>query len=227
MSDLGAFGYGQQQPQDSSTDANVIDFIVRQRTAQMVTAKIVKVVKVTAGSGDTPTTVDVQPLVKQIDGNGFAVGHETVFGLRVFRPQWGAWAIVADPAVDDVGIIICTDRDSSSITTDGEEVTPQSRRRFSISDGIYFGGVLNPTPDATIKLNSDGTLDITDANGNEIKSGSGGFTLTGNVTINGTLTASGLVKGSDFSDGTVTSYKNHTHSVTTAPGTTSVPIPGT
>lgn len=228
MSDTGTFGYGQAQPQDSSTDDAVIDFIVRQRIAQIVTAKIVSVVAVHPGSGSTPTTVDVQPLVKQIDGNGFAVSHGTVFGLTVFRPQWGPWAIIADPAVNDVGIIICTDRDSSSITAGGAQVTPQSRRRFSISDGIYFGGVLNSTPNATIKLKGDGTIDITDKNGNEIKSGSGGFTLTGNVTVSGTLTASGVISGSDFSDGTVTSYKTHTHGgVTTGASQTLVPTPGT
>lgn len=44
-----------------------------------------------------------------------------------------------------------------------------------------------------------------------------GITLDGNVTVNGSLTASGEVEGNGIS------LSTHTHSVTSAPGTTGVP----
>lgn len=227
MSELGPFGYGQQQPEDYGSDAAVIGFIARQIDGQNVTAKVVKVVGVHPGTGSPPAagTVDVLPLVKQIDGNGFAVAHETVFGLRVLRLAAGPWAIVADPSIGDVGIIVCMDRDSSSVT-DGTAVTPASRRRFSISDGVYIGGILGGSPQASIQLKADGTLDIKDKSGNELASSASGWTLTGNLAVTGNVAATGtVIAGQGGAD--QVGLQTHTHPITTAPGTSGAPTPGT
>jgi hypothetical protein len=242
MSDTGSFGYGQQKPQDYADWSNVIEFIVRQRVAQINTVKVVQVIAVHPGAGSPMIagTVDVLPLVNQIDGNGYAVQHRTVFGIPYFQLTAGPWAIIAEPAVNDLGLMLCADRDSSSVIRSGKQTTPASRRKFSMSDGFYLGGFLNQTsPQASFQLNGDGTLKVVDKQGNQLVSSSNGWALTGNVNITGALAVSGTVTGSgainatgkitgsDFSDGTVTSYKAHTHGgVTTGAAVTGTPTPG-
>jgi hypothetical protein len=225
MSDTGSFGYGQQRPQDYADWSNVIDFIVRQRIAQINTVKVVQVIAVHPGAGSPPVagTVDVLPLVNQIDGNGYAVQHQTVFGIPYYRFTAGPWSIIADPAVNDLGLMACCDRDSSSVVRGGKQTTPASRRKYSMSDGFYLPSGLpsQAVTSAYLQLKSDGTLNIVDKQGNQLTTSASGWALTGNLTVTGKIT------GSDFSDGTVTSYKVHTHGgVTTGAGVTGTPTPG-
>ena len=62
------------------------------------------------------------------------------------RAQGGTNAIIIDPQVGDVGICIFADKDSSSVVATGAQANPGSRRRFTVTDGIYLGGMLNGTP---------------------------------------------------------------------------------
>ena len=113
-----------------------------------------------------------------------------MFGLPCWRFQNGPWAIISDPAVNDVGYVICADRDSSAVAkTLGKSVTPGSRRRYNVADGVYVGGVLDAAPAATWWLKSDGTLQVTDSKGNVLSTSTAGFSFTGNVKVNGTLEA--------------------------------------
>lgn len=232
------FGYGQLQPEDALDELNAIFFAARQLIAQIDTLKLVKVVAVHAGGGSPPAggTVDVLPLVKQVDGNGFPVPHGTVYGLPFFRLQAGPWAIIADPVVGDVGYVICADRDSSNVVKnkDGNQTIPGSRRSYNIADGIYVGaiGILNSAPSAFLQLKSDGTFLLQDKNNNTIESsasdwkfGIGGTTV---LTLTGSLaTFSVNVQASDFKTSTLPSYVNHTHHVAAAPGESSPPTSGT
>jgi hypothetical protein len=222
MSDVGTFGYGQLRTEDFGSDANAVAFVARQLIGQIATAKIVKVVAVHAGSGTEAGTVDVQPLVKQTDGNGYAVSHGTVFGLPYFRLQAGPWAIIAEPAAGDTGLIICADRDSSSVVRSGGEATPPSRRRYNIADGIYFGGIglFNAAPQASFQFNSDGTFTLSDQSGNVLKTTSSGFELTGNLAVTGDVTATGAVAAGQ--GGAPVGLQTHTH-----PSNDSPPTPGT
>jgi len=205
-------GYGQQTPEDSNSDSQVLEFAVRQITAQFSTMKIVKVTAVNAGSGTPPVagTVDVQILVNQADGGGNSTPHGIVKGIPYIRLCAGKWQIVADPAVDDIGIMVCADRDSSSVVRTKAQANPGSGRVFDAADGVYIGGILNAVPSATFWLKSDGTLNLTDANGNVIQTSGSGFALT---------TAS----GGDFTVNGI-SVLNHTHAVTDAPGETGPPV---
>lgn len=240
MSDV---GYGQIGPDSGATDLNAMIAVARQLIARIDSMKLVKVVGVHPGSGSPPAvgTVDVLPLVSQIDANGFVVPHGTVYGLSCWRFQFGNWAIVADPAVNDVGYIICADRDSSAVAGTGQTVAPGSRRRYNIADGLYVGGCLNAVPSATWWLKSDGTLQVTDAKGNAISTSSAGFSFTGNVKVNGTLEATQIqtddagltVTGNISATGTVTAGKGgadqvglqtHVHAgVQTGAGSTAPP----
>ena len=224
------FGYGQSSPEDSGTDMDVISFIVRQALARVDTAKMVKVIAVHPGSGSPPGagTVDVQPLVNQIDGNGYSIAHGTVFGLPYTRMQAGGFAVIADPVVGDVGVVVCCDRDISSVTSNsGAVANPGSRRQHNIADGVYLGagGAYGKTPKSYIQANSNGGLTIVDAFGNMIQTTSGGITLTpagGTMNITGNLAVSGNVTDSS---GTI-SLTTHIHSgVTTGGGDTGPPVP--
>ena len=77
--------------------------------------KVVKIVAVHGGGLSLVGTVDVQPLVKLIDGNRISSSHSVVYGIPYFRIHGGSNAIIIDPAVGDIGFVICSDRDISSV----------------------------------------------------------------------------------------------------------------
>lgn len=191
MSDA-QYGYGQLQPSDYTNEQNLFLFLARQLINRLEIMKLVKVAAVHPGAGSPPAlgTVDVIPLVNQIDYNGYPIKHGTVSGLQYWRFQFGPWAIVADPAVGDIGYVICADRDSSLVLkSPGTQANPGSRRKYSISDGIYVGGIANAVPTSWFWLKGDGTLQFQDAKGNMLQTSSAGFVWTtaagGDFTVNG------------------------------------------
>ena len=245
------FGFGQMTPWDTTSEFNVICFIVRQMIAAMSTMKPVKVMAVHPGSGSPPVagTVDVQPLINLVDGQGNKTEWATIFTAPYFRLQGGPWAVICDPAVGDTGVILCSDRDISALKsqTPGQLApsNPSSFRKYDAADGVYFGGVFNAVPAATFWLKGDGTLQVTDAKGNVLSTSSAGFSFTGNVKVNGTLEATNIqtddtgltVTGNLSATGTITAgnggadqvkLQSHTHSgVQTGGGTSGPPTPGT
>lgn len=215
MSDTASFGYGQQEPNDSSSDFNKIAFLVRQMMARMSTMKLVIVKAVTPAEGDGDAkiagTVDVLPLVNQIDGGGNSTPNGTVFGIPWSRVQGGKNAIICDPEVDDIGYVVVSDRDISAVKSTRKQANPGSFRKFDLADGIYVGGALNVAPDQYLVFKSDGVrlvdkngnsvamtpdgMTLTDKNENVVQMASGGVSITPKagqpVTINGDLVVTG------------------------------------
>lgn len=112
-------------------------------------------------------SVDVQPLVNMTDGQGNAIAHGVVNGLRFVRMQGGDSAIIIDPKVGDTGLAVICDNDVSSAVATGDFANPGSMRRNDLADGFYLGGVLNGTPtqyiefsDAGIKIHSPKTIEL-------------------------------------------------------------------
>lgn len=244
MSDTGTFGYGQQTPYDTAHPLNAISFIIRQMMARMDTMKLVQVVAVTGGGGAIAAagTVDVQLLVNQVDGNFNATPHGVVHGIPWWRLQGGPNAIIADPQVNDIGYVVVSDRDISSVKANKAQANPGSRRKHDVADGVYVGGCLNGAPTQYVAFTSSG-IKIVDLNGNMISLSSSGITITGNVTVTGTLTADKLetgeaglaVTGNISATGTITAgqggadqvgLQTHEHP-TAAAGAPSPPTPGT
>jgi hypothetical protein len=215
MSDASSFGYGQMQPDDVATEGATISFIARQLIAELNTMKLVKVIAVHPGSGSPPgpATVDVQPLVCQIDSQGYATPHGTVFGIPCWRFQAGPWAIILDPAVGDIGYVVCSDRDISNVVRNSGMVSgtynPGTRRQYDLADGVYMGGCLNAAPTQYLWLKADGTLQLVDGAGNSMTTSSTGFNVTTGA-------------GGDFIVNGI-SVTRHTHPVTAAPGETGIP----
>ncbi len=211
------FGFGYQQPNSSANEFNVTEFIIRRMLAKVRTVTLVKVVACSTNNQLGPIgTVDVLPLVNQVDGQNNATKHTTVFGLLCFRNQAGSNAIIMDPQVNDVGIAIICDRDISSIKSAGSltqaQTNPGSNRRFDFADGIYLGGVLGlgGTPKQFIQFTSAGIV-ISDSNGNSITTGKNGLTIADN-NKNQIITSSSGVEvagGKPFqTDGNITGEGN-------------------
>jgi hypothetical protein len=172
------FGYGQMEPEDTVTPYNVTDFHIRQKLALVRTAIPVKVLAVSGGGATaTPATVAVQPLVNQLDGQGNAVPHGQVNGIPVLRLQAGGNAIVADPAVGDIGLMLCCDRDISSVKATGKQANPPSWRRHNFADGIYLGALFGAAPTGYVLLDQNG-IKFVDANGNTIVLNASGISIT-------------------------------------------------
>lgn len=217
---MDSFGIGQQTPFDVADDHNVVAFIVKRYLAQMSTMKVVKV-KAVAGGGTaaSPGTVDVQPLVNQLDGYGNKVEHGTVYKLPWYRMQGGSGAVVCDPKAGDVGMVICADRDTSAVrTSGGEPANPGSYRKFDLADGVYVGGILNGAPEQFVAFTDDGIV-IQDKNGNKIEFKAGSIEVTtAAFRCNGSVVAG-------FGGPDQVSLQTHNHP-TAAPGPASPPTPG-
>jgi hypothetical protein len=177
------FGYGHLTPYRATSEFNVIDFMIAQKLAtRLNTTKLVQVVAVHGGGVDVAGTVDVFPLVSPVDGNANATPHGVVYGLPWSRVQGGANAIICDPAVNDVGYVVFSDRDISAVKNGPPNgsastgYTPGSFRKFDIADGIYAGGCLNVAPTQYLIFTATGVR-LVDANGNSITTGINGMTL--------------------------------------------------
>jgi hypothetical protein len=214
----------QSRPNTGNSEFNVITFLVKQLMSQMNVATLVKVVAVYPVSTYGPVgTVDVLPLVEQVDGSGRPVPHAVVHGLPYLRIQGGAVAIILDPKVDDIGFCVFADKDISSVKATRKAKPPGSKRRFNLSDGIYLGGWnRDVTPTTYIQM---------DGSGIQIKSPAAVNIYAPTVDIVGNLHVTGAVTGEQTADftGDVTGQGTHLHAhvhsgVTTGGDNTGNPV---
>lgn len=151
-------GYqGSQRLSDQAGKFNALAFLVRAMLGDVATATIVRVEAVSNDGGVSPVgTVDILPLVAQVDGFGVAQEHGTIYGCPYMRLQGGANAVILDPQVGDIGIAVFASRDISSVIANKGPANPGSRRTHSMADGLYIGGVLNGTPEQYVQFSDAG-----------------------------------------------------------------------
>lgn len=185
---------GQADFADTTSEIARTEFIVRQVMNRMATATLVMVKAVDA----TAKTVDVQPMVAQIDGAGNAVPHGIINKLPYLGLRGGNSAIVLIPAAGDIGLAIFCHNDISSVKANKKPSNPGSRRRFDWADGIYIGGLFGGAPTQSIVLDDNGVT-ITAAPGKKITLVSdtetritGPVKVTGAATFDGEVTIGGL-----------------------------------
>ncbi|WP_374413302.1 hypothetical protein [Novosphingobium colocasiae] len=137
-------------------DVSLMRFIVQQELNGLATSALVEVMAV---HGDT---VDVKPLVNQIDGAGTGIPHGIIHGLPWHAQRAGPCAIRVAPRVGDIGQAKFCHSDISSVKKTKKAANPSSRRRFDWSDGIYYGAVI-PKEEATtiIEVDADNNVVIT------------------------------------------------------------------
>lgn len=218
---------GQQGLSSAASDYNAMRFIVWQLLGIVGTIKLVKVIAVHATGGiSVAGTVDVQPLVNQIDGQGNSTPHGTVFSLPYVRVQGGVNAIIIDPVAGDIGLAVIADRDISAVKASKKQANPGSYRRFDMADGIYIGGILNAVPTQYVAFLQTG-ISIVDLNGNKLESSSAGWAMTGDFAVTGQITATKDITAGQGGADSVT-MQGHKHSdIQTGSGESGAPVAGT
>lgn len=185
---------GQADFSDTTSEIARTEFIVRQVMNRMATATLVMVKAVDAAA----KTVDVQPLVAQIDGAGNAVPHGTINKLPYLGLRGGNSAVVLTPAAGDIGLAVFCHNDISTVKAKKGPGNPGSRRRFDWADGIYIGGLFGAAPTQSIVLDANGVT-VTAAPGKKVTLVSdtetritGPLKVTGAATFDGEVTIGGL-----------------------------------
>lgn len=150
-------GFGFLSPESFSSDFNGAAALVEQMLAAISTCKVVRVTGVEEQAAVGPVGfVSVVPLVKQMDGAGNVYPQGVYNKIPYLRYQSGGVAVILDPQVGDIGIMVCADRDISSVKENRGEGNPGSWALLSASDGLYLGGVLNAKPTSYVKGDKDG-----------------------------------------------------------------------
>lgn len=149
---------GYEQPGQRGGSGEVA-FIVESILTQIQTVTLVRVVKVKGGGLAPVGTVDVQPLVSQVDAAGGVIAHGVIYNIPYMRLQGGGNAVIIDPQPGDIGMCGFCSRDISNVKALKNTAAPHSRRKFDFSDGLYFGGFLNGTPEQYIMF-SDGGIKL-------------------------------------------------------------------
>lgn len=147
---------GFARPENTGGGAGEMKFIIESMIGRIQTVTLVRVDKVKGGGLAPVGFVDVQPLVAQLDGAGNATPHGIIYNVPYMRLQGGSNAVIIDPQPGDIGMCGFCSRDISSVKKNKAPSSPQSRRRFDYSDGLYFGGFLNGTPQQYIMFSSGG-----------------------------------------------------------------------
>lgn len=171
--------FNQSDITSDNSPYTALQLLLDQYTSDMQTAAIVRVVSCTSsGAVAIAGTVNVLPLVALVDGALKTYPHGVVNNLLYWRMQAGSFAIIADPVAGDIGLAVFANRDTTHVRAAKAPAPPGSSRRFSWSDGIYLGGILNAAPTNFIQVQ-----------GNNVT-----VTCTGTLNLNGTL----LINGTPF-----------------------------
>jgi hypothetical protein len=191
-----------EDPGASGTAYTAGDLMIDSALAEVNTATLVQVVAATNSGGLSPVGfVDVQPLVNQSDAAGHVVPHSVVHKLPYFRLQGGTNAVIIDPQPGDIGIAVFASRDISKVKNTKAQAAPGSSRMFSMSDGLYIGGVLNGTPSQYVQFSGSG---VTITSPTVVTINAPSVSINGAVAINGaSLTHNGTNVGSTHVHGGV------------------------
>lgn len=194
---------GFQELNTSFNLTNALDFFTDQKLKSIFTCDVVKVINV------DEKTVDIQPLVYQVNGDNEIMKQEPIYGVPYCRQQAGMNGIILKPQIGDLGVVVYARRDISSVISSGGENVPDTRRFLSENDAIYLCSI------ASIMSQPTRFIEFTES----------GISITPNtkLTINGDVEVTGTVTAQDCISGTI-SGKTHTHGgVTTGGGSTGAP----
>lgn len=172
-----------QQPSSAATEFQALQFLLLQRLLKVQTAIVVAVQAVHGGGLAPVGTVDVVPLVDQVDGAGNAIPHLTIYGRPYVRVQGGVNAVILDPQVGDLGLMVFCSRDISSVITSKQHGPPASSRIFDYADGLYVGGTLNGLPQNYVMFAPGGAISMVSTQSVSIEAPQ--INLTGAVNANG------------------------------------------
>lgn len=143
--------------QDIGSDYDAQSFLVNQIINKLATTALVQIVKVSNAGAVAPVgTVDISPMIHQVDGDGNPTPHGIIHNVPYFRLQGGTNAIILDPQVGDVGIAVFCSRDISAAKRTKAPANPGSARKYDYADALYIGGLLNGIPTQYIQYTQTG-----------------------------------------------------------------------
>jgi len=194
---------------DAASEVGKLQYLIRNALSGVRTAMPVQVIAVSNAGGISPVgTVDIQPLVNAVDGNGNSWAHGVIHNVPYMRIQGGASGIIIDPVVNDIGIAVVCDRDISTVQNVGNSINsqtgnnftsaPGSNRKNDMSDMVYLMTMIGlaptqyvqfvngSTPSITIHSPNTVTINAPNINSNGTWQHTGSITATGDVTGNGT-----------------------------------------
>jgi hypothetical protein len=93
-------------------------------------------------------------------GNQVAVPHDKIFNCLYSRISGGRNAIIMDPEVNDIGLMVFCSRDISNVIANAGIANPGSFRMFNWADGVFTMNVpLGITPNQYIRFSdTDGIV---------------------------------------------------------------------
>lgn len=142
---------------DGNSPFNAQAAIVKSILSRIATSTLVQVLKVTNDGGVSPVGfVDLQPLVKQVDGDGNATDQPIIHACPYSRLQGGSNAIILDPQIGDIGVVVFASRDISGVVANRGPANPGTGGSFRWSDALYIGGMLNGTPTQYVRFSEEG-----------------------------------------------------------------------
>ena len=176
--------------QTGGLNFNAMAFLAQQIVAGKAFAGLVKVLAVHGGGVGGPATVDVQPMVNQIDGMGKQTPHGPIYGLPCYRYQGGGGVIIVDPVVGDTGDAVICHRDISIVKETRAISGPGSFRQNDWADGCYFGAFLGAAAATYVQvtptdITAHAAATIVATAGTEISFMVGGFGIV--ITSSGTM----------------------------------------
>ncbi|RYM47700.1 oxidoreductase [Serratia proteamaculans] len=180
------------RPQDTTSDANVQDFLMHQFLMRQSFINLVVVV----GVSDGGKFVDLRQIVHGFTGTGEKVEKGIVFGVPVWRLQRGTSAVKMVPVVGDIGLAASCDRDITTVKSTGQPSLPGSNRTHSQADAIYLGGVLNQEPTQYINFADN---EITIVSPDKVRINAPISAFEGSIEVTGSVTAQGDVIGAGIS----------------------------
>ena len=209
-------------PDEMAGGAREWETIISKMIGKAYTVTLVKVVSVKAGGTGPVGFLTAVDLIQQMDGNNQGIPNAPMHDMPYFRLQGGSNAVIIDPKPGDIGLAAFCYRDISETKRSKTEAPPPSLRSHDPSDGVYFGGLLNGTPQqyihflaSGIHLQSTGVFTV-DASLMQVNCG---IKATGDITDN-----SGDQAQSMSSMRAV--YNSHTHNENDSGGPTDPPNQG-
>lgn len=159
-------GYGFQTPYAVADEESLLRFFITSMLSRIQTVATVTVMACTNSGALSPVgTVDVQPNINQVTGNGTAVPHGTIYKVPYFRLQGGQGnAIILDPQPGDIGMCGFCSRDISALKASQGQAqapatfNPGSSRSFDYADALYFGGFMNGPITQYIAFSASGII---------------------------------------------------------------------
>ncbi|MGL4897462.1 MAG: Gp138 family membrane-puncturing spike protein [Cetobacterium sp.] len=173
----------------SSQLSSTIQFVISQRLLNINTMIPCEIVKIKNDS-----TIDVRPLNKEVNADGTLEDPPVIFNVPVMQITGNNNLIFIELKQGDIGLVGFCHRDISSMVKQKKSNKPPTKRMFSLSDGIWIGGLFKSSSEVQNKIEiKDNTITIDGSNDVEV--------LSKNITINANIKTKIIAGGINIVDG--------------------------